>query len=209
MIQLLTTFFVISLSGALAPGPLSTVAIAEGTRRGKWSGWWLSMGHGLVEGVYVAAIALVLWLGREALLEQPLVAGGIALVGGGFLAWMGGSMAVQAWRYRLTLDGEAAREARFGLVSHRRFFQYQQSLLVGLVGAHHPAVHSPIDGLGRVGGGRPLFDPLVDRHRLAHRPGLGYRLRALHPKAPDLSLGDDWLWRGPVLFLGFRFWLQA
>ena len=64
MIELLGSFFIISLSGALSPGPLTTVAIAEGSRRGKWSGWWLSVGHGLAEGTYVAVIALILWLGE-------------------------------------------------------------------------------------------------------------------------------------------------
>jgi threonine/homoserine/homoserine lactone efflux protein len=122
MIQLLGTFFIISLSGAIAPGPLTTVAIAEGSRRGKWSGWWLSLGHGLVEGTYVAVIALILWLGRDSLLRQPLVAGIIALVGGGFLAWMGWSLAVAAWRRELTLAGEAAKETRFGLVPTGIFF---------------------------------------------------------------------------------------
>ena len=122
MIQLLGTFFVISLSGALSPGPLTTVAIAEGSRRGKWSGWWLALGHGLAEGTYVAVIALILWLGREALLEQPHVAGLIALVGGAFLAWMGWGMAVAAWRYQLTLTGEAAKAARFGLIPTGIFF---------------------------------------------------------------------------------------
>jgi threonine/homoserine/homoserine lactone efflux protein len=122
MIQLLGTFFVISLSGALSPGPLTTVAIAEGSRRGKWSGWWLSVGHGLVEGVYVAIIALILWLGREALLEQPIVAGLIALIGGGFLAWMGWGMALAAWQQKLTLTGESTEPARFGLIPTGIFF---------------------------------------------------------------------------------------
>jgi threonine/homoserine/homoserine lactone efflux protein len=122
MIELLSTFFIISLSGALSPGPLTTMAIAEGSRRGKWSGWWLSLGHGLAEGLYVAAIALILWLGRDSLLNQPLVAGVIALVGGGFLAWMGWSLAVAAWRRQVTLAGEATKEARFGLVPTGIFF---------------------------------------------------------------------------------------
>jgi threonine/homoserine/homoserine lactone efflux protein len=116
VIQLLGTFFIISLSGALSPGPLTTLAIAEGSRRGKWSGWWLSMGHGLAEGAYVAGIALILWLGQEAVLEQPVVAGLIAVVGGGFLAWMGWSMALAAWRYQLTLTSETAKQTRLGLV---------------------------------------------------------------------------------------------
>jgi threonine/homoserine/homoserine lactone efflux protein len=122
MMQLLGIFFVISLSGALAPGPLTTVAIAEGSRRGKWSGWWLSLGHGLAEGIYVAVIALLLWLGRDSLLNQPLVAGAIALVGGGFLAWMGWNLLIAAWRGQLTLAGEAAKEARFGLIPTGIFF---------------------------------------------------------------------------------------
>jgi threonine/homoserine/homoserine lactone efflux protein len=122
MFQLIGAFFIISLSGALSPGPLTTVAIAEGSRRGRWSGWWLSVGHGLVESIYVAVIALILWVGRDAILEQPLIAGLIALVGGGFLAWMGWSMTVAAWRYQLTLSGEASRQIRFGLVPTGVFF---------------------------------------------------------------------------------------
>ena len=46
MFQLLATFFIISLTGALAPGPLTTMAIVEGSRRGKWSGARLAAGHG-------------------------------------------------------------------------------------------------------------------------------------------------------------------
>jgi threonine/homoserine/homoserine lactone efflux protein len=122
MIQLLGAFFLISLSGVLSPGPLTTVAIAEGSRRGKWSGWWLSLGHGLAEVVYVALITWLLWLGRDALLQQAVIAGVIALLGGGFLAWMGWSLATAAWRRQLTLAGEAAKEARFGLVPTGIFF---------------------------------------------------------------------------------------
>ncbi len=122
MLELLGSFFIISLSGALSPGPLTTVAIAEGSRRGKWSGWWLSLGHGLAEGIYVGVIALILWLGRDSLLRQPGVTGAIALVGGAFLAWMGWGLAAAAWQHRLTLGGTAAAEARFGLVPTGVFF---------------------------------------------------------------------------------------
>ncbi len=116
MLQLLGTFFIISLTGALAPGPLTTVAIAEGSRRGKWAGWWLSMGHGLVEGAYIALIALILWWGQESILNQPIIAGAIAVIGGGFLGWMGWNLTVSAWRYQLTLASEASKETRVGLV---------------------------------------------------------------------------------------------
>lgn len=76
----------------------------------------------MAEGPYVALIAFTLWLGREALLEQPAVTGLIALVGGGFLGWMGWSLAVSAWQHKLTLMGEATREARFGLIPTGVFF---------------------------------------------------------------------------------------
>jgi len=117
MIQLLGTFFIISLTGALSPGPLTTVAIVEGSRRGKWSGIRLAIGHGMVEIVYVAAIALVIWFGRQALLEQPIVIGLIAVVGGIFLVWMGWGMGVGAWRHRLSLESNADVDSKLGLVS--------------------------------------------------------------------------------------------
>ena len=41
MFQLAGLFFVVSLSGALSPGPLTTLSITEGARRGRWAGWWL------------------------------------------------------------------------------------------------------------------------------------------------------------------------
>jgi threonine/homoserine/homoserine lactone efflux protein len=115
MVQLLGTFFIIGLTGALSPGPLTTMAIVEGSRRGRWSGIRLAIGHGLIEVVYVALIALVLWLGRDTLLEQPVIAGLIALLGGLFLAWMGWGMAWGAYRHELSLEGQAATKARFGL----------------------------------------------------------------------------------------------
>ncbi|GIK43030.1 MAG: lysine transporter LysE [Chloroflexota bacterium] len=187
MIELLGTFFIISLSGALSPGPLTTMAIAEGSRRGKWSGWWLSLGHGLAEGLYVAAIALILWLGRDSLLNQPLVAGLIALVGGGFLAWMGWSLAVAAWRRQVTLAGEAAKEVRFGLVPTGIFFSLsnpywwvwwalitplyiRQSMAWGLVGVALLFVVHWLTDIGWLtglawltGSGRALISPPVYR----------------------------------------------
>lgn len=116
MLQLLGTFFIISLTGALSPGPLTTVAIVEGSRRGKWSGFRLAIGHGLVEIVYVAAIALVIWFGRQSILQQPIVIGSIAVVGGIFLIWMGWGMGAGAWRYQLTLDGDVETDSKLGLV---------------------------------------------------------------------------------------------
>jgi len=116
MLGIFTAFFFFSMSGAFSPGPLTTMAIVEGSRRGKWSGTWLSLGHGLVEAPYMAVLALILWWGRETILEDPLIAGSIAFIGGGFLVWMGWSLARDAWRRVLSLTGGAAKTIRFGLI---------------------------------------------------------------------------------------------
>ena len=117
MAQLLGTFFIITLTGALSPGPLTTVAIVEGSRRGKWSGIRLAIGHGIAEFPYVAAIALIIWLGREAWLRQPLIVGAIAIVGGIFLVWMGWGMGYGAWKHKLSLESDTETDSRLGLVA--------------------------------------------------------------------------------------------
>lgn len=116
MLELAGVFFIVSLSGALSPGPLTTLSIAEGARRGRWSGLWLSIGHAITEAALVFAIAygLGVWL------KQPVVGAIIALLGGVFLAWMGWGLVSGAWRRRLTLVGAMAGKAptvtRLGLV---------------------------------------------------------------------------------------------
>jgi threonine/homoserine/homoserine lactone efflux protein len=116
MIQLAGLFFVVSLSGALSPGPLTTMAITEGARRGRWSGVWLSVGHGIAEVTLVAAVAygLGVWL------NYPLVGASIGLGGGTFLAWMGWGLLSGAWRRQLTLAAATTADApavtRLGLI---------------------------------------------------------------------------------------------
>ena len=83
MIELAGIFFLVSLSGALSPGPLTTLSITEGVRRGRWSGWWLSLGHAIVEAALVGAIAY----GLGKWLTQPLVRAALGLMGG--LSWPG------------------------------------------------------------------------------------------------------------------------
>jgi threonine/homoserine/homoserine lactone efflux protein len=112
----LATFFLISLTGALAPGPLTTVAIVEGWRRGKWAGISIAIGHGLVEAPYLALIAFLIWVGHETILQQSILAGLIAIVGGGFLTWMGVRLALDARRGKMLLTELAAQETRLGLV---------------------------------------------------------------------------------------------
>ncbi len=112
---LYATFMLISLSGALSPGPLTAMAISEGARVGRWSGSWLALGHGLVEVPLVFGIAYGLgnWL------RQPVVSGLVALIGSGVLLWMGYGLAAGAWRGELRLSGgdrPAPGALRFGPV---------------------------------------------------------------------------------------------
>jgi threonine/homoserine/homoserine lactone efflux protein len=112
----LASAFVISLTGAMSPGPLTTLAITEGVRRGRWAGWWISAGHGLVEGLLVVAIGL----GLGSFLERPTVGAIIGIGGGVFLLWVGWGLVSGAWRGQLSLQATTTAEAptvtRLGLV---------------------------------------------------------------------------------------------
>lgn len=104
LLALYATFMLISLSGALSPGPLTALALSEGMRAGRWAGVRLALGHGLVEIPLVFAIAY----GLGEWLRRPLVSGLIGLLGAAVLLWMGYGLALGAWRGTLTLAGAPA-----------------------------------------------------------------------------------------------------
>src|SRR3990170_2192404 len=68
------TSFLVSLTGALSPGPLTTLAVREGVRKGFWAGPALAAGHGIVELALVIALAL----GLDQLLDSDAIAAVIA-----------------------------------------------------------------------------------------------------------------------------------
>jgi threonine/homoserine/homoserine lactone efflux protein len=82
---LFVTSFGIGFTGALMPGPLTTLAVRESMRRGFWAGPALAAGHSLLELPLVIGLAL----GLSRFLENDSVKGGIGIVGGIFLLWMG------------------------------------------------------------------------------------------------------------------------
>ena len=82
---LLASVFLVSFSGALMPGPVMTVTIAQAIKRGHLAGPLVSLGHGIVEGTLV----LLLAFGLGQLLQLPLVAGLIGVLGGLLLFYMG------------------------------------------------------------------------------------------------------------------------
>ena len=77
----------ISLSGVMAPGPITAATIVAGTRS-RHAGGLIALGHALVEFPLVFGILL----GMDRLLESETTKMIIGLAGGAFLLWMGGQM---------------------------------------------------------------------------------------------------------------------
>lgn len=103
-----STAFLVGLSGALMPGPLLTVTVGESARRGFIAGPLLVLGHGLLEGLLVLALAL----GLSSVFHHPLTSKAVALLGGGFLVYMAWGMIRDAWSGRLKFEpGKTSGEA--------------------------------------------------------------------------------------------------
>lgn len=88
LLTLFASSFIITLSGAVMPGPLMTVTISESSRRGAVVGPLMISGHALLEIALVAA----LFSGCAAFLQSDQVVITVALAGGSVLLWMGISM---------------------------------------------------------------------------------------------------------------------
>lgn len=114
LVGIALTWWLISLSGVLMPGPVSAVAISEGARRGFAAGPLITVGHVAAEVVMLAVLAI----GLGHALEQPAVIGTIGVLGGVVLAWMGWGIASAAWRDAVVLPSASAAPmgARFSLV---------------------------------------------------------------------------------------------
>lgn len=103
ILAIFATSFVVSLSGALMPGPLFTLTVRETLRRGFWAGPIVTLGHGLIELLLVVGLGL----GLKRFLDEGPVTTAIALVGGIFLLWMGYHMLRTAPRQTLAIGREA------------------------------------------------------------------------------------------------------
>lgn len=98
--MLFLTSFGVGFSGALMPGPLLTVDIAESTRRGFWTGPILIGGHAIAELIVVIALAV----GLSELLASKTAFVVIGLAGGLALLLMGAAMLHDIIRRRITFD---------------------------------------------------------------------------------------------------------
>ena len=88
------TWWLVSLSGVLMPGPVGALAVSEGARRGVSAGPLITAGHAVAE----VAMLILLAVGLTNVLHQPVVIGAVGVLGGGVLAWMGWGIVVAAWR---------------------------------------------------------------------------------------------------------------
>lgn len=105
LIAILSSSFLIALSGALMPGPLLTVTVSESTQRGAIAGPLMIMGHGILELVLV----LALLSGLAPFLKRDDVFVAIALAGGCILFWMAISMFRSLPALRLDFSAEKPR----------------------------------------------------------------------------------------------------
>jgi threonine/homoserine/homoserine lactone efflux protein len=87
MLGFLIETVAISLSGVMAPGPITAVTVARGSKS-PHAGAWVAVGHGIVE--YPLIFAIFYGLGRW--FELPAVQTGIAAAGGLFLLYTGLTM---------------------------------------------------------------------------------------------------------------------
>lgn len=100
ILAIFASSFVLALSGAMMPGPLFTIALSESAKRGFMAGPLLILGHGLLE----LSLVLALLLGLAEVLTIPSVGSLIAVVGGGFLLYMGYGMARNAYLRKVSLE---------------------------------------------------------------------------------------------------------
>jgi len=103
MISLIIIFgssFITALSGALMPGPLLFYTIAETGKNGAWTGFFVIIGHAILELI----IVVLLLLGFRNLLNKNIFEIIISLIGGITLFIMGLTMIIPALKNKLKLE---------------------------------------------------------------------------------------------------------
>lgn len=99
LLLLAGSWWIVGFTGAMMPGPVTTLIVTESARRGFIAGPLVTVGHVLLELVMVIA----LFFGLGDVLKQNVVAGVIGLMGGLFLLWMGWGILKSAWRGEVSL----------------------------------------------------------------------------------------------------------
>lgn len=90
----------ISLSGVMAPGPITTVSVGKGSES-PHAGALVALGHAVIE----IPLMIAVFYGTGQLLQRASVQAAIALVGGLFLLFMGLGMFRALGREDVAMDG--------------------------------------------------------------------------------------------------------
>ncbi|NLX95353.1 MAG: LysE family transporter [Rhodopirellula sp.] len=104
MLAFLFTAVAISLSGVMAPGPITAATLAAGSRS-RHAGAMIALGHAVVE----IPLILLLVAGLGTLLQSPAVRTAIGFAGGAFLTWMGVQLLLSLRSADAGLDGHVHR----------------------------------------------------------------------------------------------------
>ncbi len=104
--EILLAWFLLSLTGALAPGPLSAAVVMQASKRGRLHGMLPMVGHAIVEVGIIAAIILSV----QALLFDQYLINTMVLVGGMVIIFFG-FLALKDYRYtRDSMSSESEKE---------------------------------------------------------------------------------------------------
>ena len=87
MFPFLVKAVAISLSGVMAPGPMTVATMVAGTRR-RHAGVWIALGHAVIE----IPLIIVIVAGAAVLLRSNGFRAGVGVVGGGFLLLLGAQL---------------------------------------------------------------------------------------------------------------------
>jgi len=101
----------IGFSGALMPGPMLSVCIAESYKKGFWAGPLIVFGHSMPEFVLMVLFSI----GLNEFIKNKTVTGVIGIVGGLFLGWLAVRI-FQEVRRGITIDLTAKQEIGWGPV---------------------------------------------------------------------------------------------
>jgi threonine/homoserine/homoserine lactone efflux protein len=101
----------ISLSGVMAPGPITAVAVGRGSKS-PHAGALVAIGHGIVEFPVMAAV----FYGVGRLLQIPYVQSAIGILGAAFLVFMGAGMLRSVWRKDSDLEATDRSPVLAGVV---------------------------------------------------------------------------------------------
>ena len=102
IITLMVSVFILSLSGAIMPGPVFVLTISESTKKGFIAGPLIVLGHIIIESIIIAALLL----GLESIIKLEPVFIIIGLLGGSALIWMGDSLLHASHKAQISISNE-------------------------------------------------------------------------------------------------------